>query len=128
MVKVVDQLSQYHGMTDVGLLYGGFSLFPGSYGKGARIGPAAFHLAQLPTHGTPLENADNDRAQPEKRDSEREPNHPAFGALNATLTGPSNVMSGGRSSPHGYNLPGNPPRAANSHSASVGRRTPAHSQ
>ena len=25
MVKVVDQLSQYHGMTDVGLLYGGFS-------------------------------------------------------------------------------------------------------
>ncbi len=25
MVKVVDQLSQYHGTTDVGLLYGGFS-------------------------------------------------------------------------------------------------------
>ena len=36
-----------------------------------------------------------------------------------------NLAAFGGSSPHGNRLPTSPPRAANSHSASVGRRLPA---
>ena len=36
--------------------------------------------------------------------------------------------SGSSSSPHGNTMPRRPPRAANSHSASVGRRVPLHAQ
>ena len=49
------------------------------------IYPAALHLPQLPTHDTPLQYANDDRTEREKRNCASKPNHPTFGALYAVI-------------------------------------------